>query len=358
MELYQYFIEWTMMFSCLNAWQRRGLALWCSGVVAAGKCQITAVADTLVSDATPSSDALARRLDRFLSNPRISDELLLKGWLQWIVKVYPGNHWVILVDETKLGPHLSVMMVGLAYKRRAIPLIWRCYRPKAYPEEGQVKLIMDLLNRLRLLIPDTIAFTVQADRGIGTSPGLIRQLQAGGMMYLLRVQGGVKLRLDNGKEHQLKALVKPGECWAGYAQVFKKAGWLRLYVRLDWRLGEKAPWCLVTNCGWRESKDYRQRAWQEQSFRDLKSFGFNWQQSHIWTPERANRLMFVLALAYCWVLSQAELWTQPETLSPSRQHPRQSIFRRGLRWVRQQMRLTHSKLSPTFFLVPERPLLC
>ena len=358
MELYRYFIKLVAMFSFLGAWQRRGLALWCSGVVAAGHCQIPKVVDALMDSQTPSSDTLERRLKRFLSNPRISDELLSQRWVQWLVENYGSSHWVILVDETKLGPHLRVMMVGLAYQRRAIPLLWRCYHPEAYPAEGQVDLIVALLARLRLLVPDTIAFTVQADRGIGTSPNLIRKLEATKMMYLLRVQGQVRLRLHGAHEHSLKSLVKPGEVWYGRAEVFKKADWMPMYVCLDWRLGEAAPWCLVTNCRWRQSSDYRQRAWHEHSFRDLKSFGFNWQQSHIWTPHHAHRLVFVLSLAYSWVLSQAQLWTQPEQLSPSRQHPRQSIFRRGLRWVHQQMHQLTPQLSPVFYLVPESVLLC
>lgn len=358
MELYRYFIEWTMWFSGLNAWQRRGIALWCSGVVAAGHCQLARVADALVNSTSASSEALVRRLDRFLSNPRISDELLLRHWIDWVVDTYHSPHWIILVDETKLGPHLSVMMVGLAYHQRAIPLLWRCYRPTAYPRGGQVALIAELLARLRLLVPETIALTVQADRGIGTSPDLIDKLEELGVMYLLRVQGQVRLRLTTGKEHSLKSLVKPGEVWCGSAQVFKKAGWRWLYVRLDWQLGQKDPWCLVTNCRWRQSADYRQRAWHEHSFRDLKSFGFNWQQSHIWTPERAHRLLFILTFAYTWVLSQAALWTHPEPLSPARKYPRQSVFRRGLRWVRQQMRQLHPKLAPFGPLSHQTPLLC
>ena len=358
MELYRYFIELVAMFSFLGAWQRRGLALWCSGVVAAGHCQMPKVADALAACHMPSSDTLERRLKRFLSNPRISDEMMSQRWVQWVVENYSSAHWVILVDETRLGPHLRVMMVGLAYQGRAIPLLWRCYRPEAYPEQGQVDLIMELLMRLRLLVPDTIALTVQADRGIGTSPDLIRKLEAAALMYLLRVQGQVKLRLRNGQEHCLKSLVKPGEVWYGRAEVFKKAGWLTMYVCLDWRVGEQAPWCLVTNCRWRRSADYQQRAWHEHSFRDLKSFGFHWQQSHVWTPERAQRLLLILTLAYAWAISQAQLWTQPEPRSPSRRHPRQSIFRRGVRWIHQQMRQRTPQLSPVFYLVPERVLLC
>lgn len=35
---------------------------------------------------------------------------------------------ILLVDETKLGQHLSVMVVGVAWNGCCIPLAWRCYQ--------------------------------------------------------------------------------------------------------------------------------------------------------------------------------------------------------------------------------------
>jgi hypothetical protein len=317
------------------------------------------VADALVGIQAASAAAVSKRLARFLSNPRISDELLGCAWVRWLAQTYASPHWVIVVDETKLSHHLSVMMVGLAYRGRAIPLLWRCYAPTDYPPEGQVALIGELLARLRFLVPAEIALTVQADRGIGTSPALIRQLQRLGVDFLLRVQGQTRLRLSTGRIHALASLVKPGETWCGRGEVFKKADWLHLYVRLEWRLGEKSPWCLVTNSPWRQSRDYALRAWHEQSFRDLKSFGFRWNASQVWQPHHAHRLLFVLALAYTWVLSQAILATPDERLSPSRTTPRQSLFRRGLRWLRHHVRRSFTgQVYPGLVFLPDTPLLC
>jgi len=359
MLLYAEFQRLVQHFDGLGAWQKRALAWFCTGVVLAESCQLPRLADALISPQHPCASAWQKRLARFLSNPRISDELLSQAWVRWIAQTYRSAHWVILVDETKLSDHLSVMMVGLAYRGRALPLLWRCYTPTDYPAEGQVALITELLTRLRLLVPADIAFTVQADRGIGTSPDLIRALQRLKIDFLLRVQGQTRLRLGNGRVHALASLVKPGETWCGRGEVFKKAGWLRLEVRLEWRGGEKSPWCLVTNSRWRRSRDYALRAWHEQSFRDLKSFGFRWNASHVWRPDHAHRLLFVLALAYTWVLAQALCFTPEERLSPSRTAPRQSLFRRGLRWLRQHFRLSIPPLVyPDLYFRPDTPLLC
>jgi len=344
----------------LGAWQRRGLALWLAGVLQAESCRISEVADSLLSPDFPSVQALMKRLSRFLANPRISDELLAKAWVERMVQSFPLRHWVVLLDETKLSDHLSVMVLSLAYARRALHLLWRCYQPAAYPKEGQVQLIVELVARLRALVPDRIRLTLLADRGLGTSPDLIRALlRLPGVDFLLRVQGQTCIRLRNGQERPLRMLVQPGRVWYGRGEVFKKTGWIRLWVCIYWQVGEPTPWCLVTNCPWRVVDDYGLRAWHEQSFRDAKSAGFNWQQSAVWDPAHAHRLLFILVLANAWVLSQGLLHTSPEKLSPSRGYPRQSLFRRGLRWLRASIRLRPLEpFSPDLVFVLPQPLRC
>ena len=359
MSLYAEILHLVQYFSFLGAWQRRALALWCCGVILAEACQLTTVADALLCREFPSSAALVKRLSRFLHNPRISDERLSQTWVQWVARRFTSSHWVVLVDETKLSTHLSVMMVGLAYRQRAIPLLWRCYQPKHYPPEGQVALIEELITRLRLWLPETIALTVQADCGIGTSPNLIRALDRLGVMYLLRIQEHTRVRLPDGQIRTVSSLATRGGTWCGRAEVFKKAGWLPLYVCVHWEAGYKRPWCLVSNSRWRTAADYAQRGWHEQSFRDLKSFGFHWDISHVWDPAAAHRLLFVLTLAYTWVLSQASCFTAPERVSPSRSAPRESLFRRGLRWLRQQLRLSlFPRVYLDLYFCPDPPLLC
>lgn len=357
--MYRYFIELVQIFHQLGAWQKRGLALWCCGVLLAESCQLSRVADALLAEKRGTAAALNKRLSRFLGNPRINDAGLIEVWIGWIVRCYGGEHWSILVDETKLSHHVSVMMVGLAYRGRAIPLLWRCYHPQQYPPEGQVELIGEMLSRLRRLVPTHIRFTVMADRGIGTSPKLIRYLERIGLDYLFRVQRACRLQLRNGKTIPLKQVAQPGKCWQGQGRVFKKAGWIACYVRVEWRLGEKEPWCLVTHCAHRTSADYAQRAWHEHSFRDLKSFGFNWHLSHVWQPHRLQRLLLILAISYSWILSQAVLYTPCERISPSRQAPRESLFRRGLRWFRQLKASPQPrKVYPDLYFCPDTPLRC
>ncbi len=74
---------------------------------------------------------------------------------------------LLLVDDTSLQDHLKAMVVSLAYRGKAIPLAWWCYRVLPSATEchrqdqwplGQVDLILTLL--------DWVAQGVPAGRGV------------------------------------------------------------------------------------------------------------------------------------------------------------------------------------------------
>ena len=123
---------------------------------------------------------------------------------------------ILLVDETKLGQHLSVMVLGLAYRGCCIPLVFWCYRPDAWPD-SQVNLIDELLCWVVESIPDGVIPLVQADRGIGTSPDVVHRGCALGWQFLFRVQATTKFRAT-GDERALRHRVNaPGQPMAAFA---------------------------------------------------------------------------------------------------------------------------------------------
>ena len=352
-EVYQLEAEIKQWMPSLKKWQRRGLAMFSMGMVLSERCTLSKVSETLVF--MGKADSVERRLQRWLSNERVVLKVLWLSWIRWIMRLIGGEEVVVLIDETKLGKHLGVMMVGLAYRRCCIPLVWRVYDPKAYPAEGQVGIIKQLLLVLREALETDTQVIIQADRGIGTSPKLVEVIQSLGFNYLMRVQGQTRFRHRNGKEYPLKHLVKMGESWAGHGSVFKKHGWLSLHVYVYWELGYDDLWCLVSNLSHLCAKDYACRYWQEASFRDLKSDGWQWQRSQVWLPQHADRLILAMALAYVWILSHgthiALADDHERRKITRRKHAPYSIFREGLRYFI-HLRY-HAQLYFSMFLVPQ-----
>lgn len=333
--LYQWSVEIARWFPVLKQWQVLGLALWSVGIVLSERCTMSKVAEHLLW--MGKADSVERRLQRFVANGRIVMDEVMGLWIEWVLTVIQSVEVVILVDESKLGVHLGIMLVGVAYRGCCIPLAWCCYRLDAYPAEGQVVLIRRLLSRVKAHAPVGCRLLVEADRGIGTSPKLVAALNELELDYLLRVQGSTRFKTEQGKAYPLKHLVKPGESWHGSGWVFKKHGWLRAPVYVHWQLGYSDLWCLISNRDDLDAHDYAIRYWQEAGFRDLKSDGWNWQRSQVWLPDHADRLVLALALAYAWTLTHGTLIADAaeevrRVITRGKQRI-YSCFREGLRYL-------------------------
>lgn len=352
-QVYQWMGQIAHYMPQLGHWQAEGLALFSLGVIWAERSTLTKVAEKLAGFGKP--DSLERRFQRWVSNPRIDITVCMTWWVRWVVAAFDHERLVLLVDETKLGKHLSVMMVGVAYRQRCIPLVWRCYQR----HEGQVPLITTLLQQ----IADAVSFEypplVQADRGIGTSPTLCRAVAALGWRYLFRVQNHTKVLTRKNHFVPLQHLVQsPGHHWSGYGVVFKQRGRVRAYVHVLWAKGQSEPWCLVTNDPLVDGAWYAVRVWQEEGFRDLKGGGWQWQRSRVWQPAHADRLILVLALAYAWTLTHGTLVMASPTLLrhvTRGTRKRFSIFRCGLRLLTRLL-ARQEPVWPGLFFAPAKRL--
>lgn len=357
--MYQFSQEIAIQMPSLNKWQRDNLAIFSLGVVQAESCIQGKVAKRL--RAVGKRQAVERRFQRFVSNDHLPLAKSQEEWTHWVVKSLVNQELILLVDETQLGDHVSAMVVGVAYEGRCIPLVWRCYQKAAYPHEGQVQLIMELLKRIQASLPAEADPLLQADRGIGTSPALIKAVDELGWRYLFRVQGSSKVIEADGTEYALGRVIQPGESWAAEGLVFKKRGRIPAQVRVIWDEDQEEPWALVTNDPTLTGREYAVRVWQEQSFRDLKSGGWQWNQSHIWFPHHTERLLLVLAVAYAWVLALGAYFIHAGQATPLRLRPdgsrrrRLSIFREGLDYLDFMSRQDHIVCLKLIF-VPDKRL--
>jgi len=333
--------------------QAKRLAVFSYGVVWSERCTLAKVGEKVSGMLGVRMESIERRLQRTLADKKLQVAQLQVAWARWILQSMDSQTLIILVDETKLGPHLKVMMVGLAYEGRCIPLSWVCYPNHT---QGQVQRIEQLLLRVKVAMPRAYRVIVEADRGIGTSPDLVRAVRRLGWSYLFRVQGQTKLITRDGHEH---ALQDQSTGWSAYGTLFKQRGRIKGHALVYREFGQKQTWHLITNDASLSVLDYSRRNWQEQSFKDLKSGGWNWQQSHVWDPDHAQVLLLVLALAYAWVLSLGTLMAHADkpvrariTRSARRWY---SVFREGLRyWL--DLVFSAKSVCPGFFFAPDKLL--
>ena len=228
----------------------------------------------------------------------------------------------------------SVLLV-VVYRGRCLPLAWRVYKANSaqdYPDEGQVEMILGLLRHIQVGLGERVAVRVLADRGIGTSPALMRGIMDMGWCFLFRVTRQSKIVFEDGTARTFYDQVQqPGQTYHASGLVFKQRGLIPAHVRVLWGQDAKEKWSLVTNDPTLSGWEYAQRMWIEESFRDLKSFGFQLESAALDSSRRLAYLLVLLAVAYTWLV----LWGSTLHPSPTKKAKhgarvsRWSLFRLG-----------------------------
>ncbi len=271
------------------------------------------------------SNSQRRRLQRFVGR-ELDLSHFFGEWTRSLVTWLGQPRPTLVVDETKLKDRFGVMVVDVACGQRCIPLAWRIYVANdgtAYPAaEGQVPLILALLRAVPAGMQQGYPVRVLADRGIGTSPELMRGVMALGWTFLFRVTKQSKIILPSGESVTFCAQVtQPGASYRASGWVFKQRGLVPSHVRVLWHPNAREPWALVTNDDQLTGWEYAQRMWIEQAFRDLKSHGWHVDQTQMRCPMRLAHLWIILVVAYAWLLFMGQCLAHTKAGGPHQRLP-------------------------------------
>jgi hypothetical protein len=338
-KLYQWVRKTSKTWTGSTRHAQKNIELFSRGVVLAESSHVRQIAGHVPGMA----DSQRRRLQRFLKR-ELPMDVFFAQWTRSVVgEMKRRQTLVMIVDETKLKDELGVMVVGVVYHGRCIPLAWAVYRAneaEEYPAEGQVDLILRLVGYIQAGLAPNTPVRLLADRGIGTSPRLMQGLMDRGWTFLFRVTKQSKVILPDGTECTFYDQVQaPGESYAAGGLVFKKRGRIPAHVRVLWGPSAQERWSLVTNdptlTGW----EYAERMWIEEAFRDLKSHGWHIEDALFDDPARMARLWILLVVAYTWMLFIGQaVETVGLSFAPQRRPDgarvrRWSLFQEGRRFL-------------------------
>src|SRR5215204_1922872 len=325
--------------SGIGVWQQRALALFSLGVASAKHCGMARVAAGASGDATVPSTT--RRFERLLANERLDVRAARAAVGAAVLEHGRGQTLWLALDETHqghtaTGSRLGMLAVRLIYRERAIPLAWVCYRPGEAQAPFPV-LIGRLITEVAALVPPDTQVVLLTDRGLSW-PSLLDRCRTVGWSFLCRVQGSTRVQTADGVCGPISDRApRPGTRWQGRGRAFLKAGWRTVNVVALWRRRDPEPWLLVTDLDptWGRCTQYRHRMDIEQSFRDDKSSGFDWDASRVRDPTHMDRLVLVLHLAACFVLAQGVFVLHHGFRSVLERTDRRtlSLFSLGLRWL-------------------------
>jgi hypothetical protein len=275
----------------------RNLAWLLAGIYESKAVHLSKVASKLPSRAMLVSTT--RRLDRFLESPAFR----VRDWYEPIAKKLlaqrAGQEYRLIVDGSKVGFGHQFLVVALAYRRRAIPLVWMWVRSsRGHSTSGRQ---MALLNYIRKLLPDDASVLLVGDSEFGAVE-VLKQLDQWGWKYVLRQKGSHLVR-ENEQSSWVSLgslLTKAGQSlWLGQRQLTHLHAY-SVNVLAHWKLGEKEPWLLATNLpSLREAlKAYERRMWIEEMFGDLKLNGFDLESTHLRSVFKLHRLTFAVVLLF------------------------------------------------------------
>lgn len=280
--------------------------------------------------------SLTNRLRRFLDNPRVDVWEYYQPVARQLLATFKGQRLTLLIDCTALGFNYQLMVVAIAYRRRALPLIWSVHHGKRGMVHAKDQIA--LLGRLVPLIPHGAEVWVVGDAGFGRV-ALMQWLSRRHWHYCLRVNSGYHYCRRGSDWAAVATLpVQEGQTlfpgWVRWTQQ-KDFGWVQLVAH--WGQGEDEPWFLVTD----QTADlstvrlYRKRMWVEELFGDLKGHGFDLETTYLRDLDRLSRLVLATMIVYTWLLALGSRLVKRglRYLVDRRDRRDKSLFRIGWDWI-------------------------
>jgi len=252
------------------------------------------------------------------------------------LRLFPlGDKYLLILDRTnwKWGKTpINILVLSVAYLGISIPLFWVVLdlEGNTCPED-RISILKRVLERLGLEKIEALL----ADREfVGKAwfhflvtqkiPFIIRIKQNS----IVKVEGGSALPVGRLRKwlEQKKIVNHPVNLWE-----------YSLYVSVQRRKGAKEQMIIVSNLEFENPLEMYKRRWEiETLFGCLKTRGFRMEDTHITDPDKIEKLIFVLAIAFCWAYRAGDIQAQKEPIQ-IKTHGRKarSLFREGVNLIRQ-----------------------
>ena len=279
--------------------QTKNLALLTQGLVFGRKCSI----GNLVSEYPLEGrrESLENRLRRFLSNSQVGWKRHYSPLVSNLLSGWTDKEINLVMDRTDMGQERSILMLGLAFKHRTIPLNWRVLEFGGTGEEIQKKLLGEVAG----YIPKGKRVMFYGDSEF-RAVGLQIYCREKGWGWQVGVKSDTLFRTENEEWKPLKTLMveKGKRRYVHNLTLTKSSSLKNVHLIVDWTHDWKTPRYIICHqeTGSRSWRRGRKRYWIEPTFRDWKSYGFDLEASHMTSFERFERLLLGMSTATLWLL--------------------------------------------------------
>jgi hypothetical protein len=244
--------------------------------------------------------------------------------------------FVILIDRTDwyLGEKpLNVFLLSVCFKGAAFPLLWTVLPKKGCSNQKERIALMD--RYLDLFGRDSILF-LAADREF-LGKRWFKFLSERKIPFRIRLKENLLLSNARGNRAAAARNMFRAQKTGVPVLLRGKRSVLGAEVFVMGMRTEKGEFVIVAGNeeSWQILADYAQRWKIETLFGCLKTRGFCLEATHLTEKERLEKLVALLAIAYCWAFLVGEWLARTESLKIKKHgRPAKSVFRHGIDYLR------------------------
>ena len=289
--------------------------------------------------------------------------------MRWILSMWSGTTIALAMDATSLKDRFVVLCVSVVYRGCGIPVAWTVLKGQ---QKGAWKgHWLRMLDQLGPAVPEDWTVLVLTDRGL-YARWLFQSILRQGWHPYMRINQGAKFRpAGQSNWYWLSTLVaQVGDHWRGEGTAFSSHNrQLACTLVAWWGEGYEEAWFILTDLPAQacDAAWYGLRTWCEQGFKCTKRGGWQWQNTRMTDPARAERLYLAMAVATLWMTSlgcdlevgPTDVWPDLPDLrpflgiKPSIPKPRRTrLLRLGRLWLLARL-ITHFPIPLPCQLVPE-----
>jgi hypothetical protein len=341
----------------LTASQLRRIVIFGAALVLASRCHLRTVARFL-----HRPNNLRARLqwaERLLKAPFVRPEIVYEPVLKSVLAQHRAAIWHLVIDRTHVPRwHCDVLMVALAYRKRALPLVWCRIRSGHAP----TNMCLNLLERAAALLPPHASVLLHGDCEFGHA-ALLRWVSAQQWDFILAQSRTTQFQPQRHQAFQplhTLPVTRQRSCfvsgaWLGVREAF---GCVNLYAfyqphhESPTRRSRTVQYLATNLPSSRLIKLLGKRRWGiEALFRDWKTGGWNWEQSSVQSETRRESWMTLMALCTLWLVlvGRAVCQHRQRTAVDSHAQRHLSLFQLGGDWLVAQWRW-HPDRPPLFHL--------
>jgi hypothetical protein len=280
--------------------------------------------------------SLEDRFRRFVNNKNIEVTFFFFPFVECILSALSQERLVFSLDTTKNGGNCITLMLSVSYKSRALPICWLSFKGKKGHSSQVVQL--KLIKLVNSYLPAGCQAICLGDGEFDGSELVTWLAAQENWQYVCRTAKDTKVYYK-GEWIALQELpLKPYQDAFFPQMLFTEKNQVGpVNIMVVWNAEKREHWFFVTDFeSLREGKRwYKKRFTIETLFSDIKGRGFDLEKSHLKTPERADRLLLAVSIAYIFIV----FWGAESILTGDFKKMvrtdrfEHSLFRLGLKYI-------------------------